>query len=293
MWVTGGNDFSIRVYDPATFIEKKALLGHVKSITQIHRRDERSLVTSGADGYIRVWELKSGRQIGTLSGHHFHIVGFFLDGRYAVSGSLDGSLRVWDVPTSRTLSVVNVGSSSEPMFALTRVSKTRFIGAFPSGIMKMWDLSSVLAAEHREHCPSLRPCVGPGVQPSMYFTASRDFHCDKGGFAFSPSKRPKDPATVTLHPPLYFTSCHSDPQVEKAGMVGARESLSRNAPSRIAPNSPNLPGTNRKVRGISGTSRMSRTSELPAGRQNSGRRCSTANMQQCQVPQTRGPSVSV
>ena len=54
VWVTGGSDFSVRLYDPVTYIEKKTLLGHVKSITQIQRRDERSLVTSGADGYIRV-----------------------------------------------------------------------------------------------------------------------------------------------------------------------------------------------------------------------------------------------
>jgi WD40 repeat protein len=163
VWVTGGNDFSVRLYDPVTFIEKKSLLGHVKSITQIHRRDERCLVTSGADGYIRVWEMKSGRQIGTLSGHHFHIVGFYLEGKYAVSGSMDGSLRVWDVASSRTVSVINVGSSSEPMMALSRVSKTRFIGSFPSGIMKLWDVSSVLAADQQESYPNMRPCVGPGT----------------------------------------------------------------------------------------------------------------------------------
>jgi WD40 repeat protein len=164
VWVTGGSDFSVRLYDPVTYIEKKTLLGHVKSITQIQRRDERSLVTSGADGYIRVWELKTGRQVVTLSGHHFHIVGFYLDGKYAVSGSLDGSLRVWDIVTSRTLSVINVGSSSEPMFALTRVSKTRFIGSFPSGIMKMWDISSVLATDQQDNYPVIRQCVGPGAR---------------------------------------------------------------------------------------------------------------------------------
>ena len=163
IWVTGGTDFSIRIYDPVTFIERKTLLGHVKSVTQMHRRDERTLASSGADGYIRVWEIKSGRQIGTLSGHHFHIVGFYLDGKYAVSGSLDGSLRVWEVASCRTISVINVGSSSEPMHALTRISKTRFIGSFPSGIMKMWDVSSVLASDQQDAFPNLRPCVGPGT----------------------------------------------------------------------------------------------------------------------------------
>ena len=106
--------------------------------------------------------MKTGRQILTLSGHHFHIVGFYLDGKYAVSGSLDGSLRVWDVASSRALSVINVGSSSEPMFGLTRISRTRFIGSFPSGIMKMWDVSSVLASDQQDNYPVMRQCVGPG-----------------------------------------------------------------------------------------------------------------------------------
>ncbi|KIO10659.1 hypothetical protein M404DRAFT_72953, partial [Pisolithus tinctorius Marx 270] len=82
-----------------------ALHGHTDDVTSVaFSPDGNRIVSGSSDKTVRVWDAKSGNQIGSpLKGHtdHGHTsnvtsVAFSPDGNRIVSGSEDKTLRVWD-----------------------------------------------------------------------------------------------------------------------------------------------------------------------------------------------------
>ncbi len=56
------------------------------------------IVSGGRDSTVRVWDVESGEELLTLTGHSDSVlgVGFSPDGKRIVSGSRDGSIKIWD-----------------------------------------------------------------------------------------------------------------------------------------------------------------------------------------------------
>ena len=67
------------------------------------------------DKTIRIWDVKTGKEIRVLKGHTDNIDGMCLsdDGKTILSGSADGTARLWDVESGRS-----VGSDPAPFMVL-------------------------------------------------------------------------------------------------------------------------------------------------------------------------------
>jgi WD40 repeat protein len=61
--------------------------------------DGRTLASGSADATVKLWDVASGREVRTLSGHARGVdsVAFSPDGRTLASGSGDNMVRVWGV----------------------------------------------------------------------------------------------------------------------------------------------------------------------------------------------------
>jgi hypothetical protein len=69
--------------------------------------DGQRIVTGGADGTARVWDIVSGRELLTLKGHTrpVHSVAVTADGRRLITGSEDGTLKVWEAAAPEQVAV--------------------------------------------------------------------------------------------------------------------------------------------------------------------------------------------
>lgn len=67
--------------------------------------DGKKAVSGGADGVLRVFDTRTGKEMRRLDGHTGRIwtVAFAPDGRRVASGGFDGSVRVWDLVSGREL----------------------------------------------------------------------------------------------------------------------------------------------------------------------------------------------
>lgn len=70
--------------------------GHSKMITDFTSVSETQLMTSAADGTIRVWDWTTGRHVSTLVAHERAVRGLSLTSQRVISGGMDGCVRVWD-----------------------------------------------------------------------------------------------------------------------------------------------------------------------------------------------------
>ena len=77
------------------------LRGHIVSVRLIFSPDGRRVVSkSSGDSTLKLWDTKTGLQVGTLYGHRGGVVGcaFSRDGNTIYSAAEDGDVRVWQAP---------------------------------------------------------------------------------------------------------------------------------------------------------------------------------------------------
>ncbi|CCF55773.1 hypothetical protein KAFR_0A03380 [Kazachstania africana CBS 2517] len=117
--VSGSRDKTIRQWDLKTgkciqilnigFLNsQKELLGTVDPIRSpppigaLQCRDA-ALATGGQDGIVRLWDLRIGKVVRSLSGHENAITALKFDDLHVVTGSLDKTAITWDLRTGHTV----------------------------------------------------------------------------------------------------------------------------------------------------------------------------------------------
>jgi len=101
---TGGNDYSLRLWDVNTGEEIAALMGHEGPLTGVAFSDT-LIVTASGDGTIVVWDAKTQKAIQTLSAFRGNYP-LCLDiyGKHIAAGYFDDTIIVWNAETGRPMS---------------------------------------------------------------------------------------------------------------------------------------------------------------------------------------------
>jgi len=97
------SSIGIWLYDANTYAEI-GLLESDGSLTSLAFSPDGSLIANGSrDKTIKLWDVKSRKEIGTLKGHNWFVtsVTFSPDGSILASGSNDGTILLWDMKPYR------------------------------------------------------------------------------------------------------------------------------------------------------------------------------------------------
>jgi eukaryotic-like serine/threonine-protein kinase len=98
----GSNTNDLAIVDVQTGMRKQNLQGHAGPVNGLaFAADGRTLVSSSADGTVRLWDYKTGELRTTLIGHGANVVALAIspDGSSVASCSLDQTVRVWRAAT--------------------------------------------------------------------------------------------------------------------------------------------------------------------------------------------------
>jgi WD40 repeat protein len=133
-------------------------------------RDGKTLVTAGADGNIRIWNVATGQVERTLSGHtnSLYKAVFSTDEKLIASSSRDQTARIWDVATGRELYKLTGFRCSVKSVAFSPDGKTLAVVG-NDGMLKLWNVKTGKELKSLVHSDS------PDVDVSVYSVVfSRD-----------------------------------------------------------------------------------------------------------------------
>ncbi|OQX05623.1 MAG: hypothetical protein BWK80_51850 [Desulfobacteraceae bacterium IS3] len=152
---------------PSSFVGNIAMLN----------MDGKYLATAADDNIIRVWEMKSGKEIFNLTGHSSPVssLSFSPDGKYIASGSEDKTVRIWDMKNGNPL-IILTGHSAGVSSVCFNSDGSRLASASYDNTLKIWKTDSeypVFTLEgHSDTVNSV--CFSPDMNSRYVASASDD-----------------------------------------------------------------------------------------------------------------------
>jgi WD40 repeat protein len=132
--------------ETSTIIPRQKFEGHTAGLQGvIHLPGEQRIITCSLDGSLRVWNLKSGKQIGEdwrdgESG--VDSIALSPDGKKVVSESDDGAVRLWDIDTCKVIAKWT-GHTQSVVSVYWSQDGRRVLSGSDDGTVRQWVVESV------------------------------------------------------------------------------------------------------------------------------------------------------
>jgi WD40 repeat protein len=165
--VSGGEDGSLRVWDPRSGAERLVFKGHADWLEVeacAVSPDGGFVVSASDDRTLQIWDPRSGRRHQVLAGHDGAVNDCAVspDGELVVSASDDHTLRMWD-PGSGASRQVFEGHTGRVSACLVSPDGKHLVSASEDYTLRIWDLA---AGTERAMLPLLGDPRGVTFEPS-------------------------------------------------------------------------------------------------------------------------------
>ncbi|KAF9644042.1 nuclear mRNA splicing protein [Thelephora ganbajun] len=140
--LSGGQDRTIRLWNPSVGTEIKAYSGHgyeVLSITISH--DNSKFASSGGDRTIFLWDVTSGNTIRRIGGHlsKTNVVEFNQEATVLASGSYDATVKLWDLRAQGRQAIQSLEEAKDSIQTL-HIGPTYIMTGSVDGHVRTYDL---------------------------------------------------------------------------------------------------------------------------------------------------------
>ena len=124
--------------------DRDRLKGHSESVLSVSfSPDGKALATGSGDNTVKLWDLKTGRELHTLKEHSGGVfsVSFSPDGKTLATGSQDRTVKLWDVQAARELHTLKGHSDGISSVSFSPDGKTLATGSYDKTV-KLWDVQA-------------------------------------------------------------------------------------------------------------------------------------------------------
>ncbi len=139
----GAADGSVRLIDPTTAAETRALRGHTDRVCAVaYSPDGKTLVSAGYDKTAQLWNTATGELIGVLQGHRGVVtsMAFAPDGDVLITGSIDATAKIWEVASRRLVQTLQAHTSWVNAVAFS--PEGMLVTASSDNTVRLWEKKS-------------------------------------------------------------------------------------------------------------------------------------------------------
>jgi WD40 repeat protein/predicted Zn-dependent protease len=135
--------------------------------------DGEVIATGGRDQVIRLWNISTLEQIGTLEHRGVKSLRFSFNDHYLISGSWDNQVKVWNLEEKKAEYVNRAHSDDILTISFSRNGKYMATGGYGDSV-KLWDLSrwQIIRSYHKIHKGAVNDLLF--VSPEAFVTAGAD-----------------------------------------------------------------------------------------------------------------------
>jgi WD40 repeat protein len=141
---TGGEEEIVKVWDATTGKLRLTSKGrHEDCINALSfTPDGRWIASASADRTIKLWEVDTGEEWRTLTGHVDKVndITFNRDGRWLASASDDQTVRIWETPTGMLVRALNLDDSEGSVVSVAFSPDSRLLACAAGKIVEVWDV---------------------------------------------------------------------------------------------------------------------------------------------------------
>lgn len=156
---SGGDDKTVRVWNPTTGKEVKLFDGHTGAVTDVAFDPEGDRVaSSSSDGTVRVWNVESGKEVFCFRGHRggpIRAIAFAPDGKRIASGGQDRQVRVWEAANGNPILAVPAYGDMGPLTVDISPNGQQLLVGSSDGSVRLWDLEN---AKEIRRLDGIRSC---------------------------------------------------------------------------------------------------------------------------------------
>ncbi|KAM0790726.1 hypothetical protein ACM66B_004581 [Microbotryomycetes sp. NB124-2] len=153
-FLTGGQDRSIKLWNPNTGLEIKQYNGHTYEVLGLScSHDNTKFASCGGDKNVYLWNVATGEQMKRFQGHltKVNAVEFNQDASVLASGSNDTSVRLWDIKSQQRLPIQVLEEARDSITSLA-ISGDMILTGSVDGHVRTYDLrKGELRADFFEH----------------------------------------------------------------------------------------------------------------------------------------------
>ncbi|KAI0344825.1 nuclear mRNA splicing protein [Trametopsis cervina] len=174
--LTGGQDRTVRLWNPSSGVEIKNYAAHgyeVLSISVSH--DNSKFASSGGDRSVFLWDVSTGATIRRIAGHmgKINTVEFNDDASVVASGSYDATVRLWDIKSQNRQPIQVLDEAKDAVQALY-VGNGLIMTGSVDGYVRTYDLRmGELRADYIGHPVT---AVAPTKDHQTYLVTTLDSH---------------------------------------------------------------------------------------------------------------------
>jgi RNA polymerase sigma factor (sigma-70 family) len=142
---SGGGDDAVRLWDPRTGIQIRALLGHADRVCSLaFAPDGKTLASAGAnDRTVRIWEVATGKELRVLKhAESLTSVAFRPDGKELAVGTWRDAIHVWDPATGKHLRTLTGHRQRISALAYAPDGKTLASAGWEDRTVRLWDVGT-------------------------------------------------------------------------------------------------------------------------------------------------------
>jgi WD40 repeat protein len=127
-------------------LERNSFSQHKRDVLSVSFSPTDKIIASGGwDSAVKLWDVKTGKEIRTLSGHRegygVNSVNFSHDGKMVASGSDDATIKLWDVETGKEIRTLSGHNGFILSVDFSPNSKILVSGSW-DGTIKLWDVET-------------------------------------------------------------------------------------------------------------------------------------------------------